>query len=225
MKKNKSILLSTPYLIWMVVFTLIPLGVVCYYALTDPSTGEFSLVNLRGLNLYWGVLWQSIFYAVASAFICLLLGKAKVFRGHHQFFPHCGAENLVVGVLKHIAAAARHLGHRFSCGVFPHQVHFALCGPQQAVEMAHQGGFATAVLPHDGYDIALVDIQVNPLQGLDVPTRVNMHQLFHANYSFCHLHTPPWPSGANTETASLRVTGRSGVSPNRPRSASAASVT
>lgn len=56
MKKNKSILLSTPYLIWMVVFTLIPLGVVCYYALTDPSTGEFSLVNLRGLNLYWGVL-------------------------------------------------------------------------------------------------------------------------------------------------------------------------
>ena len=47
MKKNKSILLSTPYLIWMVVFTLIPLGVVCYYALTDPS-GEFSLVNLRG---------------------------------------------------------------------------------------------------------------------------------------------------------------------------------
>ena len=43
-----------------------PLGVVCYYALTDPSTGEFSLVNLRGLNLYWGVLWQSIFYAVAS---------------------------------------------------------------------------------------------------------------------------------------------------------------
>ena len=74
MKKNKSILLSTPYLVWMVVFTLIPLGGVCYYALTDPSTGEFSLVNLRGLNLYWGVLWQSIFYAVASAFICLLLG-------------------------------------------------------------------------------------------------------------------------------------------------------
>ena len=74
MKKNKSVLLSTPYLIWMVVFTLIPLGVVCYYALTAPSTGEFSLVNLRGLNLYWGVLWQSIFYAVASAFICLLLG-------------------------------------------------------------------------------------------------------------------------------------------------------
>ena len=84
MKKNKSILLSTPYLIWMVVFTLIPLGVVCYYALTDPSTGEFSLANLRGLNLYWGVLWQSIFYAVASAFICLLLGYPMAYYIAHR---------------------------------------------------------------------------------------------------------------------------------------------
>ena len=84
MKKNKSILLSTPYLVWMVVFTLIPLGVVCYYALTDPSTGEFSLVNLRGLNLYWGVLWQSIFYAVASAFICLLLGYPMAYYIAHR---------------------------------------------------------------------------------------------------------------------------------------------
>ena len=74
MKKNKSILLSTPYLIWMVVFTLIPLGVVGYYALTDPATGAFSLANLQNLGQYWGVLWQSIVYSLVSAFICLLLG-------------------------------------------------------------------------------------------------------------------------------------------------------
>ena len=30
MKKNNSVLLSTPYILWMVVFTLIPLGVVGY---------------------------------------------------------------------------------------------------------------------------------------------------------------------------------------------------
>ena len=40
MKKRNAVLLSTPYLIWMVLFTLIPLGVVVYYALTDPGTGE-----------------------------------------------------------------------------------------------------------------------------------------------------------------------------------------
>ena len=74
MKKNKSILLSTPYLIWMVVFTLIPLGVVGYYALTDPATGAFSLTNVQSLGQYWDVLWDSIVYSLVSAFICLLLG-------------------------------------------------------------------------------------------------------------------------------------------------------
>ena len=74
MKKNNSILLSTPYIIWMVVFTLIPLGVVGYYALTDPNTGAFSWGNLQSLQLYLPVLWQSILYSLVSAFICLLLG-------------------------------------------------------------------------------------------------------------------------------------------------------
>ena len=49
MKKNNSLLLSTPYIIWMVVFTLIPLGVVGYYALTDPATGAFTFSNIRSL--------------------------------------------------------------------------------------------------------------------------------------------------------------------------------
>ena len=74
MKKNKSVLLSAPYLIWMVVFTLIPLGVVGYYALTDPSTGAFSFTNIQQLGMYLPVLWESILYSLISAFICLLLG-------------------------------------------------------------------------------------------------------------------------------------------------------
>ena len=74
MKKNNSVLLSTPYILWMIVFTLIPLGVVGYYALTDPATGEFTWGNLLNLKLYLPVLWQSILYSLVSAFICLLLG-------------------------------------------------------------------------------------------------------------------------------------------------------
>ena len=84
MKKNNSILLSTPYIIWMVVFTLIPLGVVAYYALTDPATGVFSLGNLKDLNMYWGVLWQSILYSLVSAFICLLLGYPVAYYIAHR---------------------------------------------------------------------------------------------------------------------------------------------
>ncbi|MDD5863481.1 MAG: ABC transporter permease [Firmicutes bacterium] len=84
MKRNKSVLLSAPYLIWMVVFTLIPLGVVCYYAFTDPSSGEFTLKNLRELNLYWGVLGQSVLYSIVSAFICLLLGYPVAYFIAHR---------------------------------------------------------------------------------------------------------------------------------------------
>ena len=84
MRKNNSVLLSTPYILWMLAFTLIPLGVVAYYALTDPATGAFSLVNLRNLGMYWGVLWESILYSLISAFICLLLGYPVAYYIAHQ---------------------------------------------------------------------------------------------------------------------------------------------
>ena len=85
MKKNNAVLLSTPYLIWMVLFTLIPLGVVVYYALTDPATGVFSLVNLRQLGMYLPVLWTSIVYSLVSALVCLILGYPVAY-----FIAHCG---------------------------------------------------------------------------------------------------------------------------------------
>ena len=84
MRKNNSVLLSTPYILWMVAFTLIPLGVVAYYALTDPATGAFSLTNLQALGMYWGVLGQSILYSLVSAFICLLLGYPVAYYIAHQ---------------------------------------------------------------------------------------------------------------------------------------------
>ena len=74
MKKNNSVLLSTPYILWMIAFTLIPLGVVGYYALTDPATGVFTFSNLKNLGMYMPVLWQSIWYSICAAFFCLLLG-------------------------------------------------------------------------------------------------------------------------------------------------------
>ena len=85
MKKNNAVLFSTPYLLWMVAFTLIPLGVVCYYALTDPSTGAFSLGNLRDLGMYLPVLWQSIVYSLAAAAICLVLGYPVAY-----YIAQCG---------------------------------------------------------------------------------------------------------------------------------------
>ena len=84
MRKNKSVLLTTPYILWMVVFTLIPLGVVAYYALTDPATGRFTLSNIRELGMYLPVLSSSIWYSLASAVICLLLGYPVAYFIAHR---------------------------------------------------------------------------------------------------------------------------------------------
>ena len=73
-RKNNSVLLSTPYILWMLAFTLIPLGVVGYYALTDVETGAFTLSNIKDLWSYLPVLGQSIGYSLVSALICLILG-------------------------------------------------------------------------------------------------------------------------------------------------------
>ena len=85
MKKNKTGFLSIPYLIWMTAFTLIPLGVVAYYALTDPATGVFSLRNVRELSLYMPVLWRSIGYSLVSALLCLVMGYPVAY-----YIAHCG---------------------------------------------------------------------------------------------------------------------------------------
>ena len=86
MKKNKSLLLSGPYILFMVIFTLIPLCVVLYYALTDVQTGAFSLKNIQNLWLYLPAFGRSILYSLVSALICLLIGYPVAY-----YMAHCSA--------------------------------------------------------------------------------------------------------------------------------------
>ena len=57
----KSKRLLTPYVAWMTVFTLIPLGVMVYYAFTDSITGQLTLANLSNLGTYLPIFLRSIF--------------------------------------------------------------------------------------------------------------------------------------------------------------------
>ena len=84
MKKNNSILLSAPYILWMLLFTLIPLGVMVFYAFTDPDTGAFTLGNLRDLGLFLPTLGTSVWYSLLSAVICLLLGYPVAYFIAHR---------------------------------------------------------------------------------------------------------------------------------------------
>ena len=70
----KSKLLSAPYIVWMVLFTLIPLCIVFYYALTDSITGEFTFANLASMGTYLPIFLRSIWLSLFASLICLLIG-------------------------------------------------------------------------------------------------------------------------------------------------------
>ena len=46
---------AAPYLVWMVLFIVVPLGIVVWYALTN-SDGQVTLANLTSIGRYASVL-------------------------------------------------------------------------------------------------------------------------------------------------------------------------
>ena len=70
--KNK--LLAAPYIVWMALFILVPLGIVVYYALTDSITGQFTLANLASIGTYLPIFLRSIWLSLFASLICLVIG-------------------------------------------------------------------------------------------------------------------------------------------------------
>ncbi len=76
MKKRRSLMHSiaaAPHVFWAVLFIVLPLLIVLYYAFTDDS-GAFSFENIAGLADYSDVFLLSIELSVIATFICLLIG-------------------------------------------------------------------------------------------------------------------------------------------------------
>ena len=67
----KSRFLSGPYILWMILFTLIPLGVVVYYAFTDSITGQFTLSNLSGMLDYLPIFLQRFLQMIIMLPMCM----------------------------------------------------------------------------------------------------------------------------------------------------------
>ena len=68
--------LAYPYHLWTVLFTVIPLALIVYFAFTDRYTAAFTLDNLlqAAQPVYLGVLWHSVWLAGVSTFLCFLAG-------------------------------------------------------------------------------------------------------------------------------------------------------
>ena len=58
----------------MVLLTIILLGIVVYYALTDSITGQFTLANLSGMGTYLPIFLRSIWLSLFASLICLIIG-------------------------------------------------------------------------------------------------------------------------------------------------------
>ena len=64
---------AAPHVFWAVLFIVLPLIIVVYYAFTD-SEGGFTFSNLASLSEYAPIFGLSIELAVIATFICLLVG-------------------------------------------------------------------------------------------------------------------------------------------------------
>ena len=70
---------SVPYIVWSLIFIVVPLLVIVFYGLTiqnDDGSFRFSLENFERFftPLYLGVLWRSALFAAISTVICLIVG-------------------------------------------------------------------------------------------------------------------------------------------------------
>ena len=64
--------LAYPYFVWMVLFTVVPLFIVVYYAMTD-AEGNFTLNNLTSISGYGSVFARSLLLALIATVICLVI--------------------------------------------------------------------------------------------------------------------------------------------------------
>ena len=64
--------LAYPYFVWMVLFTVVPLIIVVYYAFTD-GNGAFTLDNLTSISGYGSVFARSLLLALIATVICLVI--------------------------------------------------------------------------------------------------------------------------------------------------------
>ncbi|MBQ6421657.1 MAG: ABC transporter permease [Clostridia bacterium] len=68
---NKKVMLA-PFSGWMVLFVLVPIALVVYYAFSNADR-QFTLSNLHWMYEYRGTLWLSVKLSLIATAICLLL--------------------------------------------------------------------------------------------------------------------------------------------------------
>ena len=66
-------MLDKPYLLWSVLFIIVPLVMVVFYAFTD-KTGVFTFSNIAQIKNYFPTILLSVLYGLAATVICVIIG-------------------------------------------------------------------------------------------------------------------------------------------------------
>lgn len=69
---------SVPYLVWMVIFILVPLLMVVYFAFTNDN-GEFTIQHVSEVGQYTNIFIRSIWLSVIATVICLVVAYPVAF--------------------------------------------------------------------------------------------------------------------------------------------------
>ena len=78
---------ALPYVLWMIIFTVIPLALVAFYAITDPQ-GHFTIDYISQVGEYTPVLVRSIWLAAVSSVISLLIAYPLAFWISRRAWNH-----------------------------------------------------------------------------------------------------------------------------------------
>ena len=89
MKSRKP---SIPYIIWMVVFTMIPIIMIGFTAFTDKN-GNFSFQAFTNAFYYTNIFVKSLWIALISTAICLVLA----YVAYDSYVDELSAKNLRMG--------------------------------------------------------------------------------------------------------------------------------
>lgn len=66
-------MLDKPYLLWSLLFIIVPLVMVVFYAFTD-KTGAFTFSNIAQIKNYFPTILLSVLYGLAATVICVIIG-------------------------------------------------------------------------------------------------------------------------------------------------------
>lgn len=73
MNNKKFRMFAVPYVVWMILFTVIPLGLIAFFAFSDRHGGGFTLDNVKYAAGYLPTLIKSVVLAAIATLICLVI--------------------------------------------------------------------------------------------------------------------------------------------------------